>query len=256
MSSPIKVATNGKLTRFASTETLGTIGDISFGDTDISLSFSTAAASGQGRDLTITGCTGGPNSDGGIVSINSGSGGAGDGNAGDVNIDCGTPSGTGISGAITIGTGSAAGITVGNSTNTLIVSCPTRTLTPVEEYIAGETIAKGAPIALANASGIPNAFNADGAGSGVDLVVIGLAFDAATATNSFYVQTSGVMQTPDAAWDSVPDATSIGNYVYLSEGVTPGLLSLSAGAHGIVIGVLTQGGTGIVKVLIRPERGV
>jgi hypothetical protein len=121
------------------------------------------------------------------------------------------------------------------------------------------TIAIGAPVCL-NYDGANNGvFNADANGSGTGTQrCIGLADSAGGSGNPIGVVVSGEKATANAIWDAVPATTDVGKPAYLSENV--GKLTLTApstsGSVVQVVGIVSVGGTGAVRVLVQPQTPV
>jgi hypothetical protein len=117
---------------------------------------------------------------------------------------------------------------------------------------AGESIAQGAPLSLANNTGVPNAYNAQANGTGTRIAPVGLATSSASTSSSVAVQVSGTTSVPDVIWDSVPTVANVGQRVYLSENV--GKLTLTPpstlGDTLIHIGIVAVGGSSAVQVAI------
>lgn len=96
-------------------------GDLAFGNNaNHSISIATAAASNNGRQLSISGGNGGSGTGnaGGNLVLQGGNAGGTNGNGGSVQIDAGTVTGAGTAGTVAIGTTNASGITIGRTDGT------------------------------------------------------------------------------------------------------------------------------------------
>jgi hypothetical protein len=120
--------------------------------------------------------------------------------------------------------------------------------------VAGESIATGAPVTMANAAGSPKSYNGEADnGTSEYRNVIGIADATVVLNATLSVLTDGERAIPDAIWDSVPVVGDVGKRAYLSE--ANGKLTLTApttaGSTVIKCGIITKGGAGLVKMLIQ-----
>jgi hypothetical protein len=99
---------------------------------------------------------------------------------------------------------------------------------------------------------------ADANGSTAAQEAIGLCKAGAANGSPIDIVVCGEVATPDGTWDAVPAAADAGKRYYLSENA--GKLTMTApNTSGSVVkkmGTITQGGTGVVKVLVQPADGV
>jgi hypothetical protein len=117
---------------------------------------------------------------------------------------------------------------------------------------SGEAIDAGELVAIANSGGNPRLFRADAAnGTAARATVIGVSGSTVGASgSSVTVYVAGERSIPDAQWDSVPAAADVGSPAFMS--ATVGSWTLTAPTSGTYqqCGIVTQGGTGAVKVAL------
>jgi len=123
---------------------------------------------------------------------------------------------------------------------------------PSVTVTAGESLAAGAPVSMANVAGSPRAFEGDANGTGNRPKVIGFTAAVIASAASGTVQVASDVAVPDANWDSVPVVANVGDAVYLSE--TVGNVTLTApstsGSTVVQLGIVTVGGAGAVEIAI------
>lgn len=123
--------------------------------------------------------------------------------------------------------------------------------------VAGENITDGYLVAIDNSSG-PKVFHADANGAGELVNPVGLASGDASLGEAIDVITFGGKDTGDDVWDVIPEEADIGKIAYMSE--TPGHLTLTPpttpGSIVQKVGIVSDGGSGMVRVLIQIGDGV
>lgn len=127
--------------------------------------------------------------------------------------------------------------------------------------LAGENINAGAPVILADASGVAKAYHGDADGTGTRTYVVGFAPTAITAANSGTLQCAGEIAVQDAIWDVVPVAANVGYPVFLSESIgkltlTPPSTSGSTVLRCGFVSAATNGTGNTVKMVIGLVAGV
>jgi len=123
--------------------------------------------------------------------------------------------------------------------------------------IAGENVSVGEVVATNDSGGSPRVFKADADGVTQLTNPVGFAVLTTSSGSSVPVATTGEISIPDTEWDSVPGTGDVGKRVYLSE--TAGNLTLTPpatpGSTVIRVGVITRGGSGLVKMSIQVGEG-
>lgn len=123
--------------------------------------------------------------------------------------------------------------------------------------VASENIQAGAPVSMHDSTG-PKIREGDATSADLRTVLIGIAPLAITSAATGLVVTAGEVAVPDAAWAAaeggVPATSNVGDIVFLATEI--GHLALTAPSGGtntvVKVGVVTVGGAGAVKVLIKP----
>lgn len=119
---------------------------------------------------------------------------------------------------------------------------------------SGEAINVGELVCYDNDTGTPRVFKADANGTGVRRNAMGVAGNTVASSGlSITIYQVGERSIPDTEWDSVPAVGDVGKWVYMSntagnwvmEGSQP-----TTAATQLIMGEITQGGTGAVKVAV------
>lgn len=124
---------------------------------------------------------------------------------------------------------------------------------------SGENIALGEQVGFENSAGSPRVFKADADAAGNRRRSVGVANAASLSGAPVYILTSGAERViPDAAWEggTFPAAADVGKPVFLAK-TTPGCSTLTVAAYVAgdtvqQVGVVTQGGTGVAKIIVEP----